>query len=164
VGERVRTDFIAAGRAPAAISGERAGGPVRARRALLRELEASLEGSRKALLALDLAGIERGTREQEGLLREFEAVLRHRMNGAAHAPEPEGEPGPEPEPEPEEETRRSGNRILEAARLQAALLVRAQCKLRVLANMLAGPSVTYGPPRRGMAGWRVALSKRGGAS
>ncbi len=137
------TDFIAAGRAPAAISGERAAEPLRGRRALLCELEASLEGSRKALLALDLAAIERGTREQEGLLGEFDVALRQGMKGAAQALEPE----PEPEPEPEEELRRSGNRILEAARLQAALLARAQCKLRVLANMLAEPSVTYGPLR-----------------
>jgi hypothetical protein len=48
-------------------------------------------------------------------------------------------------PEPEEELRRSCQRVLEATRLQAALLARARTKLRVLANMLAGQSVNYGP-------------------
>src|SRR5207302_1444662 len=39
-----------------------------ARVALMSELEASLHGSRKALLALDLPGIEHGTNEQAGLI------------------------------------------------------------------------------------------------
>src|SRR5260370_4218419 len=47
-----------------------------ARLALMRELETSLHGSRKALLALDLPGIERGTNEQPGLIREVEALLK----------------------------------------------------------------------------------------
>lgn len=98
---------------------------------LMGELEASLDGSRKALLALDLAGIEMRTREQVGLLRRLEAVRQRSMLADP--------------PAQRDETKRCGNRILQAARLQAALLARARAKLRVVANMLAGQSVTYGP-------------------
>src|SRR5229473_6116524 len=119
-----------------------------ARVTLMSELEASLHGGRKALLALDLPGIERGTNEQAGLIREFEALLKRDML----TPALEKQPGEEAKagliaasPELEEKLRRSVCRILETARLQTALLARAQRKLRVLANMLAGPSVIYGP-------------------
>jgi hypothetical protein len=50
--------------------------PMRTHRTLMDQLEASLAGSRQALLALDLAGIERGTREQVVLAGEIEAALR----------------------------------------------------------------------------------------
>jgi len=132
------TESNLAGRVTAANAGELANESVRARLSRMGELEASLEGSRRALLALDLGGIEGGTREQVVLIREFEALRRRPAEEAgtlalhAHAPELE------------QELRRSAKRILEAARLQAALLSRARCKLRVLANMLAGPSVDYG--------------------
>jgi hypothetical protein len=120
------TDFIAAGCA----------GPV-AGLAVLCELEASLQASRKALLALDLAAIERGTSEQAGLIREFAALLRQSGENVR--------PGLSAgTPERRETFQQNAQRILEAARLQAALLARAQRKLRVLANMLAGPSVIYG--------------------
>ena len=61
-----------------------------------------------------------------------------------------------------EKFRRHSDRILEAARVQAALLARAQSKLRVLANMLAGPSIIYGPlPGQG-SGRDVLGRKRSG--
>lgn len=124
-----------------------AAAPVRSRLALMGELEASLHRSRKALLALDLAGIERATGEQVGMIREFQACLRRGV--APQATEKSGAKNAlglsAPAPNPEEELRKSESRVLEAVRLQAALLGRAQCKLHVLANMLAGPSVTYGP-------------------
>jgi len=113
---------------------ERGEEPSRTYQTLLGQLEASLHGSRKALIALDLAGMERGTREQVVLTREIEAVRRRSIA-----------PADKRTREQEEELRQSGNRVLAAARLQAALLVRARCKLRVLANMLADPSVNYGP-------------------
>ena len=100
-----------------------------ARLAWMGELEASLDGSRKALLALDLSGIERGTREQVGLIRKFEGM---KVDSIARAPDLE------------KELRRQGTTIMGAVRLQAALLARAQGKLRVLANMLAGTSADYG--------------------
>ncbi len=120
---------------------------LRARLALMCELEASLQASRKALLALDLADIECGTRDQIGLTRELEALLQR--SRASLAAERSAEPGA-PElrthaAELEEKLQQSQNRIFDALRLQAALLTRARGKLRVLANMLAGPSVPYGP-------------------
>src|SRR5579863_2373025 len=45
--------------------------PVRMRLRLMGELQASLLGSRTALLALDLSGIEQGTREQIELSRKL---------------------------------------------------------------------------------------------
>jgi len=140
------TDSIPTSRIPPAKGAERTAELLLARRTLMCQLEASLHGSRKALLALDLAGIERGTREQVSLMREFEAVLRRGAASPAIGSQPakDGVPGlPAGAPAWQEELRRCENRVREAARLQAALLVRARCKLHVLANMLAGPSVTY---------------------
>lgn len=105
--------------------------------ALLEELESSLATSYKALLKLDLAAIEQGTSEQASLIGKFVAIRKQSGNTAfrfpAHADELCAE------------IRRSRTRILQATRLQAALLARAQLKLRVLANMLAEPSADYGP-------------------
>lgn len=109
-----------------------------ARLAWMVELEASLRGSRKALMALDLAGIECRTSEQIGLIRKFDALRRLPVDDGASGLAVRA-------PELARELQSSGTRILEAARLQAALLARARSKLRILANMLAGPSVTYGP-------------------
>lgn len=135
---------------------ERAGDLARARLALMRELEASVVGSRKALLGLDLAGIEHGTREQAGLLPAIAATMRSGVT-----PCPSERPAAQPKEDQrgvsacaleleleldlalEKELHESGERILEAVRLQAALLARARAKLRVLANMLAGPSADY---------------------
>jgi len=124
-------EIIPAAYTPPAKASEAEDDLVRCQLGLMAELEASLDASRKALLALDLAGIELGTREQIGLLRNLEAV-RQRSRLACPA-------------ELEHETRRCGHRILQAALLQSALLARARAKLRVVANMLAGQSVTYGP-------------------
>jgi len=99
----------------------------------MRELEASLAGSRKALLALDLEDIERGTRDQVGLIRALETT-----GTSAEASSLRGLP-----PSMAEELRRCEAGVLQEARLQAALLARAQRKLRILANMLADPSLSY---------------------
>jgi hypothetical protein len=121
---------------------------VRARLSLLGQLEASLNRSRKALLALDLAGIERGTAEQVCVIRELGAFLQLGtiLPGSGL----------------EEDLRRSESRILQTARLQAALLVRARSKLRILGNMLAGPSSSYGPitARNGGLPTRVESRRR----
>jgi hypothetical protein len=118
---------------PSGNVGERAEDLGRICLALMSRLEASLAGSRRALLALDLGGIERGTREQIGWVREFETLLeRYRLAPLSR----EALAG--------EEFRRSGERIVAVLRLQAALLARGRSKLRVLANMLAGPSADYG--------------------
>jgi len=123
--------------------------------AWMGELEASLKVSHEALLKLDLARIEYRTSEQASLMGKLDAVRKQSEDGAlglaAHAPGPA------------RELRACGTRILEAARLQSALLARAQGKLRVLGNMLAGPGADYGPllarqpAGRGRWGWRVTL-------
>jgi hypothetical protein len=113
---------------------------------LMHELEASLQGSRQALLALDLAGIERGTCDQLGLIGKMGGLWQQSAavaaSGAREAKAPDFRSYPS---ELGEEFIRSRNRILDALRLQAALLRRARRKLCVLANMLAGPTASYGP-------------------
>jgi hypothetical protein len=154
-------DSTRAGVLPPASAQERADALVWARLALMGELEASLHGSRKALLALDLAGIERGTCEQAGLVRELHELLRGKtaLSANARAGESGMSASVAPTAELKKQLRASAKRILELARLQAALLSRARWKLRVLANMLAGTSSTYGPgPIRYSA--RPALQNR----
>jgi hypothetical protein len=141
------TEFIAAAGPPSANPVPAAEDGARSALILIGELEASLHASRKALLALDLAGIERETREQVRSIRNLEDVLARsmapRVRGSCMTKERAVRSGNSPEPE--EELRRSCQRVLEATRLQAALLARARTKLRVMANMLAGQSVNYGP-------------------
>ena len=132
------TSIAFAAKAPAPLSQSSAG-----LLALMEELESSLAGSHEALLKLDLAGIEQGTSHQAGLIEKLDAIRKQSENGAIRLPARADELWAE--------IHRSRTRILQAARLQAALLARAQLKLRVLANMLAGPSADYGPllDRRG---------------
>jgi hypothetical protein len=54
--------------------------------ALMEELEASLAGSYKALLKLDLAGIEQGTSQQASLIEKFDAFRKQSENGAVRFP------------------------------------------------------------------------------
>jgi len=119
---------------------------------LLRDLEASLGGSRQALLALDLAGIEQGTREQVGLVRELQKYPEMRMprprlgqtgKRREGGTQETGAEVPTWSREMAEDVRRCEEAVLQAARVQAALLARARRKLRILANMLAGPSLNY---------------------
>jgi hypothetical protein len=119
---------------------------------LLRELEASLGGSRQALLALDLAGIEQGTCEQVALVRELQKFPEMRMPRPRLGQTGERREGGTQETgsevptwsrETAEDVRRCEEAVLQAARVQAALLARARRKLRILANMLAGPSLNY---------------------
>jgi hypothetical protein len=117
--------------------------------ALMDALEASLERSRKALLALDVCGVELETGEQMRLVRKFDAVLRQARGGCVT-----GELSTKNRTlelafakDPNDELRRRHSCLLSSLRLQAALLKRVQCKLRVMANCLAGPSALYGPPR-----------------
>lgn len=116
--------------------------------ALMRGLETSLQGSRKALLVLDLAGLERGTCEQIGLVRELALIQMAHVASLAPGREPvqAGIPAASGyDSGMKEEFRRSGNRILQATRLHAALLARVQRKLCILAHVVAGPSAPYGP-------------------
>jgi hypothetical protein len=106
---------------------------VRLRVSLLHDLEASLGRGSRALVALDLAGMERETREQVGILRRLAASPAADCAGFA--------------PALPVDLAQSGNAVRQALGLQAALLRRAQHKLRVIANMLADPAVNYPAPR-----------------
>jgi hypothetical protein len=94
------------------------------------QLRASLERGSRALLALDLEGIRQQTAEQAILTARLRCELARmqssRRDARYIAP-------------------RAGL-LLEAARLHLGILARLQRKLRVMANMLAGPNTSYGPP------------------
>ena len=112
--------------------------------ALLRELEASLESTQQAVLARDLAGLEQGTREQLRLRQELE-ILWAWDRTHPHA-DPTG--GTRNLPDTSDlmvELRAVGMRVLHLGRVQAALLVRAQRSLRMIAHLLAGPESSYSP-------------------
>jgi hypothetical protein len=113
-------------------------GWLRSRLGTVTRLAASLDRSRKALLALDLGAIEAGTREQWDLVRELDLVSRRRAEDGPQGPSADS-------PELEHRLQQSELLVRDSARLHAALLARMRGKLRVLANMLAGPSVTYNP-------------------
>jgi hypothetical protein len=110
--------------------------------ALLRDLEASLEATQKAVLARDLDGLEQSTREQKQLQRALailwaesgtppQASLPTRLESCA--------------PHLAAELRAAGMRVLHLGRVQAGLLVRAQRSLRMIAHLLAGPESNYSP-------------------
>jgi len=125
-----------------------------ARLAILGELESSLEASQKALLARDLEGIERETREQVRLQRAL-AIL-----GAPDAV-PVGDRavgGARPQAEaPQDSASGSAQtRVLHLARVQAALLARAQRSAKMIAHLLAGPEAPYGPSQESGAAGLVA--------
>jgi hypothetical protein len=124
------------------------------RLALMEQLQASLGRSHRALVALDLGGIEQGTREQLALGRtlavEFELAKTELAKSqpaktatawwAAGGPDLLGSDLPR---DLFRELRRCEWQVLQAARLQAALLRRAQRKLVIMANMLAGAERNY---------------------
>jgi hypothetical protein len=122
------------------------------RLALLRELALSLAASQAALVALDLVGIEQGTREQIELSHQLAKDIAVK-DGV-----------PESGLAMTLEMTQAENEVRQALRLHAALLARVQIKLRVLANMLAGPSVNYSvnqsvPAERGPARLRIIPGK-----
>lgn len=127
--------------------------------ALMRQLQASLSGSRTALLTLDLGAIEQGTREQVELSRRLAEDPRQASPGAGRVTLGADEDhalrvtagfqeleATLLEAALREELERSEREVLQALRLQSALLERARRKLRVLSNMLAGPGVDYVAP------------------
>lgn len=98
---------------------------------LLNELDASLHASQKALLARDLSGLERRTTEQASMRRALE-ILRSRSLAPSDL-------------RLARELHAAGQRVSHTARVQAALLARAQNWLRVIENLLAGPEAIYAP-------------------
>lgn len=115
---------------------------------IMQELLSSLSASHESLVKLDLNGIEHGTRDQVSLSRKLGENL-----SAESANVREGSGIAERAPADAGELRAAGLRaaelrqvesqVLQALRLQSALLGRARRKLRILANMLAGPSGNY---------------------
>jgi len=110
----------------------------------MRRLHQSLCRSHRALIALDLAAVEQGTREQLALCRELAAAIQ-KSRSAAYALDREAS----------EELTGVEWDVWRALKVQAALLSRAQRKLIVLANMLAGTSRSYEPAAVPRAGGRV---------
>lgn len=113
--------------------------------ALLRELESSLCASQQALLMRDLAGLERSQGEQIGLRKSLDLLPhdawqpRDQVLAAALGS--------------------SVMRVRQQARVQDALLNRAQRWLRILANLVAGTEANYVPPSNSnRAPDRAALS------
>ena len=92
--------------------------------ALLGELESSLAASQRALLARDVVSLDRATREQIRLRRALEILCAQKIVSAP-------------------ELRGAQQRVLHLGRVQAALLVREQRWLTVLANLVAGPEASY---------------------
>lgn len=137
---------------------QRSAEQARVRLAIMGELHTSLLASCEALLALDLAGIMRGTREQVGLSAQLAREMGQETQCAVQdKPPAQNQPAPyfaagssalnaKKRAEITEELKQSQDRLWQALRLQSAILARARAKLRVLANAVAGPSVNYGPP------------------
>jgi hypothetical protein len=113
--------------------------------AFLCELESSLQASQKALLTLDVAGIEQGTQEQIRLAGKLSSLL------------PEIRPDPAASAERlemgtlpwalqwEAEMRATANRVLALTRLLALVLCQSQQLLTVLSNLIAGTAASYAP-------------------
>jgi hypothetical protein len=114
---------------------------------LLDQLEASLKDGQSALLALDVAAMERHTADQCGLKRSLEILLL--PEAAVSRGKAENGPDlfvlPKCAPELDAALRAAKSRVLHLTRVQAALLGRAQRFLAVLYNLTAGPGATYGP-------------------
>jgi len=138
----------------------------RRRLALMRFLQSSLDDSRRALVALDLAAIERGTLEQrELILRLAEEIgWQGELMTRAVASPPERDSGRadrRPRLDLDDELCRSQLGVLQAVKVQSALLDRMRKKSRVLANLLAGLSMSYGPsPRENMQASMFAFRSR----
>ncbi len=115
-------------------------GMAQASLALLRQMEDSLNASREALLARDLARLEQGTQEQIRLRRALEILWAGKHNEDADVPETLRDPVLA------ENLRAAQLRVLQQGRVQAALLRRAQRWLRVLSNLQAGPEAGYLDP------------------
>jgi hypothetical protein len=94
---------------------------------LLGELEASLRTAQQALLSHDLAGLQLATEEQSKLRCSLADLWCRQTPGAAWEPALVS----------------AQARVLHLARVQAALLARAQRRVRMLANLRAGSDAPY---------------------
>jgi hypothetical protein len=114
---------------------------------LVCELEDSLRSSQTALLARDVAAIERCTQEQVRLWRALKSLpLNLVSQGTASAAEEYRQEVTSRRPALAGQLHAAAIRVQHLARIQAALLRRSQQFLCVLANWMAGPETPYGPP------------------
>jgi len=117
---------------------------------LLNALQGSLAASQSALLRRDLAALEQCTREQFGLCGELRGVLQDKFSdttsyiGQATERLPKAVARIESRFSPDLHSQELALR--QALRVYLAVLARSRHQLRVLANMLAGPSIEYGAP------------------
>jgi hypothetical protein len=107
------------------------------RLALLADLESSLRSTEQAILARDVAGLERATDEQANLHRRLVLLPVHGSPFSAAVMEAQ-------------------RRVLQLGQVESALLERAQQRLRMLANWLAGPEAEY----RAVSGKAAVLVQR----
>jgi hypothetical protein len=122
---------------------------------LLQTLAAAIVQSHDHLLRLDLQAIESGTRDQLNLMRQFAAIQSELEYELTLIPATESSPkssaiptlqSAQPGRQQAKRLRVAALRVIHAARLQSALLERAQRKLRIVANLLAEPGACYLPP------------------
>ncbi|HTS36839.1 MAG TPA: hypothetical protein VMH04_14280 [Candidatus Solibacter sp.] len=112
--------------------------------ALLAELKASFGDSQRALLRLDLAGIEHGTRDQWRLQRALQILW-----GVTEGGQDEGlRSGVDIGPDRADAAalRAAVLEVLQLGRVQAVLLARAQRSLRMISHRVAGPHANYQAP------------------
>ncbi len=140
-------DTVPSGNGPAQPNNQ-----LRNRLDLMRCLLASLCGSHRALLTMDLLSIEQRTSEQVVLSGMLAEEVRRRSTSSSSSSSKDRTSSSDCDfavsgcpPGLKEELGQSEREVLQALRLQAALLMRARRKLRVLSNMRADPSLNYGP-------------------
>lgn len=92
--------------------------------ALLGDLESSLRETEQAILARDVARLERATDAQANLQRRL-VLLPVRRSSVSPA------------------VKEAELRVLRLGQIESALLGRAQQRLRMLANWMAGPEAQY---------------------
>lgn len=101
------------------------------RLALLQDLESSLRASEQAIVSRKVEQLEQATAEQ--------AELHRRLD---HLPAPDAE-------SISPESMAAHRRVLAAGRILSVLLKRAQQRLRMLANLVAGTQTEYRPAAAG---------------
>jgi hypothetical protein len=114
----------------------------------LVELEASLEASQKALLALEVEEVEHCTAEQNRILRAFlESISPEAVQKDSDVGQHSSAAQFRCTPTLEADLLAAASRVARLTRVHAGLLRRAQQFLTVLGNLAAGPAATYGPPQ-----------------
>jgi hypothetical protein len=116
---------------------------------LLERLENSLAVSQKALLSLDVAAVELGTREQENLYRQIQVLFTHATASMPNDDHAEKTQSGQPISSANwpAKLRATQTRILHLGRVQVALLSRAQRALNFVAHLKALSETIYAAPK-----------------